>query len=179
MKKAILGLTVLLCFTMNLIAQTESKQMTKNLIITGKEDTNSIQNQEIIALMQFYKAFNGRDMNLMQKSWINSSEVSMNNPLGGIMRGWKEIESTYDKIFNGKARVYVEFYDYTIHKTENMFFATGRERGFFKTDKSEIELAIRTSRVFIKVNGEWKQIQHHGSIDNPELLKAYQELVKK
>ncbi|PKG42913.1 YybH family protein [Psychroflexus sp. MES1-P1E] len=153
--------------------------MTKNLIITGKEDTNSRQHQEIIALMQFYKAFNGRDMDLMQKSWINSSEASMNNPLGGIMRGWKDIESVYDKIFNGKAKVYVEFYDFTIYGTENMFFATGRERGFFKTDESEIELAIRTSRVFIKVNGEWKQIQHHGSIDNPDILRAYQELVKK
>lgn len=149
------------------------------MVITGKENIEDIQNQEINALTQFYKAFNERNMNLMQNIWLNSTEASMNNPLGGIMRSWKEIESVYDKIFNGKAKVYVEFYDFTIHKTKNMFFATGRERGFFKTDEKEIKLAIRTSRIFKKVRGEWKQIQHHGSIDNPELLKAYQELVKK
>jgi len=148
-------------------------------IITGKEDISKIQNLEILALIKFYKAFNNRDLSLMQNVWLNSLETSMNNPLGGIMRSWKEIETVYDKIFNGKAKVYVEFYDFTIHKTENMFFATGRERGFFKTNEQEIKLAIRTSRIFKKINGEWKQIQHHGSIDNPELLKTYQQMVSK
>jgi len=147
--------------------------------ITGLENSKHIQNLEILALVKFYKAFNGRDLNLMQQVWLNSSEVSMNNPLGGIMRSWNEIEGVYDNIFNGQAEVYVEFYNFTIHKTENMFFATGRERGYFKTEEKEIKLAIRTSRIFIKVNKEWKQIQHHGSIDNPELLKTYQELVRK
>ncbi|MBL4594888.1 MAG: hypothetical protein JKX68_13905, partial [Flavobacteriales bacterium] len=72
------------------------------MVITGKE---TIENQEINALTQFYKAFNERNMDLMQNVWLNSTEASMNNPLGGIMRSWKEIESVYDKIFNGKAKV--------------------------------------------------------------------------
>ena len=148
-------------------------------IITGQENIQDSQNIEILALIKFYKAFNERNMNLMQNVWLNSTESSMNNPLGGIMRTWKEIESVYDKIFNGKAKVYVEFYDFTIHKTEDMFFATGREKGYFKIDEREIRLAIRTSRIFKKINGEWKQIQHHGSIDNPKLLNTYQEIVRK
>jgi len=148
-------------------------------LITGKENVKDVQNSEILALVNFYKAFNNRNLELMQKVWLNSKEASMNNPLGGIMRSWKEIETVYDKIFNGKAKVYVEFYDFAIHKTEDMFFATGRERGYFKTDEIEFELAIRTSRIFKKINGDWKQIQHHGSIDNPELLKTYQDLVRK
>jgi ketosteroid isomerase-like protein len=148
-------------------------------IITGKENVQNIQNLEILALVKFYQAFNDRNLKLMKAVWLNTKEASMNNPLGGIMRGWSAIESVYDKIFNGKATVYVEFYDFTIHKTKDMFFATGRERGYFKTDEIEIQLAIRTSRIFKKINGEWKQIQHHGSIDNSELLKKYQKLVRK
>jgi hypothetical protein len=101
----------------------------------------------------------------------------MDNPIGGIRRGWDEIKNGYAKIFNGKVQVQVEFYDYTIHSTENMFFAVGRERGYFKSNEIEIPLAIRTSRIFIKVDGEWRQIHHHGSIDNPELLKKYQEAI--
>ncbi len=151
--------------------------MTEGLIITGKNDVTDIQNKEIVVLTKFYKAFNNRDLELMKNVWLNTKEASMNNPLGGIMRDWAEIESVYNKIFNGKAKVYVEFYDFTIHKTENMFFVTGKEKGYFRTDEKEIQLAIRTSRVFIKINGKWKQIQHHGSIDNPELLKKYQKLV--
>lgn len=63
--------------------------------------------------------------------------------------------------------IYVEPYDFTIHKTDNMFFVTGSEQSYFKTDKIEIPLAIRTIRIFILYNGNRRQIHHHGSIDNP------------
>lgn len=149
----------------------------EKLIIDGTEFLN--ESAEIKALSKFYKAFNTRDMELMEQSWLNTDEISMDNPIGGIRRGWEEIGNGYNKIFNGKAKVYVEFYDFSIHKTKNMFFATGRERGYFQTEEIEISLEIRTSRIFSKLNNEWKQIHHHGSIDNPELLKTYQEAILK
>jgi len=139
--------------------------------INGSENLDEISNPEILSLSLFYSAFNRASMPLMELSWLNNDEVSMDNPIGGIRRGWDEIRNGYDKIFNGKAKVYVEFYDFTIHKTDKMFFATGRERGFFKTNELEIPLDIRTSRIFIFHNGTWRQIHHHGSIDNPDLLK--------
>ncbi|MCK9639651.1 MAG: nuclear transport factor 2 family protein [Prolixibacteraceae bacterium] len=146
-------------------------------VITGTEKLSDFENDHFKALIIFYKAFNQRDMELMQTIWLNSKEASMNNPVGGIKRGWDEIRAVYDKIFNGSAKVYVEFYDFTLHATENMYFATGRERGYFEKGGVKIELAIRTSRIFVKVEGEWKQIQHHGSIDDPDLLKRYQEAI--
>lgn len=143
--------------------------------INGSENLENVVDSKLRALINFYKAFNQRDLKLMQSVWLNTDEASMNNPVGGIMRGWNNIESVYDKIFNGKAKVYVEFYDFTFHSTDNMFLVTGRERGFFEKGNTKIDLVIRTSRVFIKENGDWKQIQHHGSIDNPDLLKKYQD----
>jgi hypothetical protein len=145
--------------------------------INGSENLENVENDKLKILINFYKAFNQRDLKLMQSVWLNSDEASINNPVGGIMRGWKDIENVYDKIFNGKAKVYVEFYEFTLHSTDNMFFVTGRERGFFEMGEIKIDLKIRTSRVFIKKNGDWKQIQHHGSIDNPELLKKYQDAI--
>ncbi len=147
--------------------------------INGSENLANVENDKLKALINFYKAFNQRDMNLMKKVWLNSEEASMNNPVGGIMRGWNNIESVYDKIFNGNATVYVEFYDFTMHSTDEMYFVTGREKGYFQKDKTRIDLAIRTSRVFIKKDNEWKQIQHHGSIDNPDLLRKYQDAIMK
>ena len=44
----------------------------------------------------------------------------MDNPLGGIMRGWDNIREVYQRIFEGRAQVYVEYFDYTIHQTEDM-----------------------------------------------------------
>ena len=52
----------------------------------------------------------------------------MDNPLGGIKRGWDEIKAVYELIFSGPAQVSVEFYDYTLHQSQDMFYAVGRER---------------------------------------------------
>jgi len=117
------------------------------------------------ALVEFYKAFNERDIELMQNNWLNSEEIAMDNPLGGIMRGWSNISKLYSRIFEGQATVYVEYYDYTIHETDDMFYVVGRERGNFTIGKQSIELKIRTSRVFKKVKGQWKQVHHHARFD--------------
>lgn len=144
--------------------------------ITGTEDPGDVQ-QPYQALVQFYKAFNNGDMELMSVNWHQSDDIAMDNPLGGIKRGWQEIKEVYGRIFNGPADVYVEYYDYTIHETEGSFYAVGRERGCFRLGENEIDLAIRTSRIFKRVDGIWKQVHHHGSIEDPKLLARYQGAV--
>jgi len=145
--------------------------------ITGTE-SDSIKIQEpMAALIEFYRAFNNADLELMSKNWGQGDEASMSNPLGGVKRGWDSIKEVYSNIFNGKANVYVEFYDYSIHVSETMFCAVGRERGFIQLGEQKIELAIRTSRTYRMEQGRWHQIHHHGSIDNPTLLATYQEAV--
>lgn len=144
--------------------------------ITGDEDQGNL-SLPYQALVQFYYAFNHRDIKTMADNWAQSEETAMDNPLGGIKRGWDEIRLVYERIFNGPARVYVEYYDYTIHPTDEMFYAVGRERGYFRLGENEVKLAIRTSRVFKKIDGRWKQVHHHGSIDDPELLTRYQTTV--
>ncbi|MGI8466868.1 MAG: YybH family protein [Pyrinomonadaceae bacterium] len=107
-----------------------------------------------------------------------SEEAVMDNLVGKIKRGWEEIKPVYEQIFNSPAQVSVEFYDYSLHQAEDIFYVTGRERGELKIGETVIDLAIRTSRIFKLTGGEWKQIHHHGSIDNPELLARYQQAVK-
>lgn len=144
--------------------------------ITGREEERGIASP-FTALVNFYAAFNDQDYELMEANWVKSDEASMSNPLGGIKRGWGEIKEVYKKIFSGPATVYVEFYDYSIHATESMFLAVGRERGAICINKEKIELAIRTSRMYIFNNSRWKQIHHHGSMDNPKLLSRYQTIL--
>ena len=152
-----------------------SQQPTKTPI-TGREDAGTLGEPEQ-ALVQFYRAFNGRDLGLIAENWQDSPNVAMDNPLGGIKRGWPEIRSVYERIFGGSARVQVEFHDYTLHVIGDVFFAVGRERGTFETGSTKLDLAIRTTRIFRRAGGRWRQVHHHGSIDNPNLLAAYQQAV--
>ncbi len=144
--------------------------------ITGSEvvaDTTT----PYAALVQFYRAFNDRDMAEMAQNWEQSPDIAMDNPLGGIKRGWNEIKDVYARIFGGPAKVYVEYYDYTIHVQGALFYAVGRERGRFEKNGETIELAIRTSRIFRDTPDGWRQIHHHGSIETPALLERYQQAV--
>ncbi|WP_455757786.1 YybH family protein [Sulfurimonas sp.] len=145
--------------------------------ITGNENFENLANPTQV-LAQFYSAFNNQNFELMSQNWLQNEEIAMDNPLGGIKRGWDEIKSVYTRIFTGKAKVYVEFYDYTIIDLNGGFCAIGRERGYVKIDEQKLELAIRTSRIFKLIDGTFKQVHHHGSIETAELLKEYQELVR-
>ena len=151
-------------------------------MVTIQEAINGRENQGDLsspyqALVQFYCAFNSRNLQMMAENWARSDAIAMDNPLGGITRGWEEIRAVYARIFDGPARVAVEFYDYSLNETEAMFFAVGRERGYFRQAGKEMALAIRTSRIFQKMAGRWRQVHHHGSIDDPRLLAQYQAAV--
>jgi ketosteroid isomerase-like protein len=133
----------------------------------------------VLALIAFYAAFNNRDLRAMERNWWTEDETAaMANPLGGVQRGWSAIREVYARIFAGEATVYVEFYDYTLQEFGEFFYAIGRERGHCERNGERLELAIRTSRVYRRQNGRWRQIHHHGSIENPSLLERYQKAVR-
>lgn len=47
--------------------------------ITGTEP-DAGPSSPYLALVQFYRAFNGRDMSLMAANWASSEDVAMDNP---------------------------------------------------------------------------------------------------
>jgi ketosteroid isomerase-like protein len=145
-------------------------------IINGSE-TDAGAGTPYAVLVNFYKAFNQRDISRMADNWWPSALTSMSNPLGDVKHGWPQIEAVYHKLFNGPTQVYVEFHDFCIDQTSDMFCAVGRERGWFKQNDVQLALAIRTTRIYQRVGSAWRQLHHHGSIDNPALLRAYQAAV--
>ncbi|MEM7180840.1 MAG: nuclear transport factor 2 family protein [Spirochaetota bacterium] len=146
-------------------------------VITGKEEGYTTKSP-IGSLVEFYNAFNSKNMELMLQNWYDSPHASMSNPLGGIKRGCSEIKQVYEKIFHSPAEVYVEYYDFTIFEMDGSFQAVGRERGYFKLAGRQVELKIRTSRCFVQVGERFRQLHHHGSIEFPESLANYQNAVR-
>jgi ketosteroid isomerase-like protein len=133
--------------------------------------------QPQFALAQFYRALNARDLTLMEQNWDSSPEAAMDNPLGGIRRGWLEIRQTYESLFAAPWIYSFEFWDYSLHRTADLFWVVGRERGRLSKDGESLDLAIRTTRLF-RWSGRWHQVHHHGSIDDPQMLARYLAAVR-
>lgn len=128
----------------------------------------------------FYYAFNQRDMDVFAEVWAEHELIQLNNPLGGILRGYEPISELYRSIFNGSARVWVELHDIVEFQSDTMVVFAGREKGEFSKGEITLPLAIRTSRI-VQWMGDsigWKQVHHHGSIDDAQLLAEYQRGVR-
>jgi hypothetical protein len=131
------------------------------------------------ALETFYHAFNQRSLRVLSAVWLDDPLVQLNNPLGGILRGAEAIRSLYARVFDGPARVWVEFGDIVEFRSGGTVTYAGRERGEFAVGDTVVPLAIRTSRVFTHTAGVgWRQVHHHGSIDDPDTLRDYQAAVR-
>jgi hypothetical protein len=127
--------------------------ITEQKPITGREDAGNL-SLPMRALVGFYAAFNQRDLLAMERNWAQSDEAVMDKPLGGIKRGWSAIRDVYERIFNSPAEVRVEFFDYSLHESDDVFYAVGRERGNFRVSGTNIPLAIRTTRIFKRIDGQ-------------------------
>jgi limonene-1,2-epoxide hydrolase len=145
--------------------------------ITGNEELGDL-SQPQQALAQFYRAFNTRDLKMMDENFAHSDEVAIDNPLGGIRRGADEPHKMYEGVFKSPADVHVEFWDYTIHRAGDVFWAVGRERGTYLDGEIVKNLNVRTTRIFQMINSRWRQMHHHGSIEDAKLLGDYQSVVR-
>ncbi|MGN8198562.1 YybH family protein [Salinisphaera sp. RV14] len=143
--------------------------------ITGTETATG--DSALAALIGFYRAFNACDLEALAANWMEGDAPSMDNPIGGIRRGWPAIREGYAKLFTGPARVEAAFHDFTSQGGSDWHLFVGREKGICMTPETTVDLRIRTTRWFMKVGGVWRQLHHHGSIEEPALLADYQRAI--
>ena len=146
--------------------------------VTGREEIADL-SQPRCALTQFYRALNCRDLPLMEQNWADSEEAAMDNPLGGIKRGWPEIRSIYERLFETPWTYSFEFWDYTEHRATDVYWVVGRERGYLARYDDRLDLAIRTTRLFQRAGGRWRQVHHHGSIEDTRMLTSYVAAIRR
>ena len=129
------------------------------------------------ALESFYFALNTADLDVLSAIWSPHRLAQLNNPLGGILRGGADVTELYRGVFAGGLQVQVTFTDAVAYWSPALAVFAGRETGTYQDDDlGDVPLEIRTTRIFgyDEEVGRWLQLHHHGSIDRPEALLAYQ-----
>ncbi|MGW2250673.1 YybH family protein [Kitasatospora sp. NPDC001660] len=133
----------------------------------------------LAALESFYYALNNRDADALRADWSTDPLAQLNNPVGGILRGGDAIAELYGRIFAGPLDVQVTFHDVVAYVGTDHAVYAGRESGSYRgPDGERRPLEIRTSRYFRYEDGHWRQYHHHGSIDDADMLRAYQQAVR-
>jgi len=132
------------------------------------------------ALNSFYYALNSSDLEVLDQVWLPHELIQVNNPLGGITRGATAIHDLYSRIMKGRVRVRVMFTDAIAFITPTAVVFAGREEGTYVVNGRETPLHIRTTRAFVfsAEHKGWRQVHHHGSIDDAAELLAYQQAIK-
>jgi len=132
--------------------------------ITGKE-TKEL-SKEYQALHNYYNALNSSDIYKMKKSWSQEKTVAFTNPLGGIIRTYDAIIQAHEELFSLPIKIDVVYYDIEVTILKKGFSSVGREKGTMKIGDEIVEVAFRTSRLFIEEKGIFKQLHHHGSFED-------------
>jgi hypothetical protein len=130
------------------------------------------------ALETFYYSLNNRDADVLTEIWTDHPFVQLNNPVGGILHGRQAIGDLYRWIFQGQLRLHVTFGDIVEFTGDGYAVFAGRETGGYTTPDGEVPLKIRTTRYFRYDGHAWRQEHHHGSIDDPAALDAYQRAAR-
>jgi hypothetical protein len=123
--------------------------------ITGRE-ARSVSGDALAALIDFYRAFNARDVDGLAANWEQGDAPSMDNPMGGIRRGWQSISEGYLKLFGGPAIVEVTFHDFTSQGGDDWHLFVGREKGTCTTSDMKMDVRFRTTRWFRRRQGKWR-----------------------
>jgi ketosteroid isomerase-like protein len=64
--------------------------------ISGRE-TPAGDGSALDALIDFYRSFNASDLKALAANWAEGDAPSMDNPIGGIRRGWPAIRAALDR----------------------------------------------------------------------------------
>jgi hypothetical protein len=71
----------------------------------------------------------------------------------------------------------VTIHDFTGQGGNDWHLYGGREPGACKTPTETLDVSFRTARWFVRKNGTWRQLHHHGSVEDPKVLADYQRLI--
>lgn len=110
----------------------------------------------------FYASHEARDLAAMAGVWEHTDRAVCVHPGWPILRGWPQIEESWKRIFEGAGRNQFIITNTSIHVVGEMAWVTLEEN---LVDRGQTH-ALAATNVFVRRDGEWKLIAHHGSAIN-------------
>ena len=117
------------------------------------------------ATHQFYTSLNALlagDAAGMDQVWSHADKVTCMGPLGGILTGWDQVQTTFAELAGEKLGGHAEATDLHFTVGDDLAVVECYEVGVARNAQGETQpYRIRATNSFRKENGQWKMIGHH------------------
>lgn len=107
----------------------------------------------------FYAAHEARDLDAMIALWEQTDRAVCVHPGWPILRGWAQVEESWKRIFEGVGRNQFIITNSSVLVVGDMAWMALEEN---LVDRGDTH-ALAATNVFVRRDGLWKLIAHHGS----------------
>ncbi|MBW4428889.1 MAG: nuclear transport factor 2 family protein [Nostoc desertorum CM1-VF14] len=111
----------------------------------------------------FYRAFERKDIEAMSAVWSQGTGSFCIHPGSNILRGWKEIRTSWEQIFKNTAYIEINTDIIATEINDNIAYVILRENVFQVVSGRRLEAQSTATNVFQFLGEKWYLLHHHGS----------------
>jgi ketosteroid isomerase-like protein len=119
--------------------------------------------QVLAANEAFYRAFEKKDIEAMSIIWSQGTGSLCIHPGRSVLRGWKDIRSSWELIFRNTQYLEIELDIITAEVRENIAYVTLVERLLQVSGGRRVQAQSIATNIFERMASKWYLVHHHGS----------------
>jgi ketosteroid isomerase-like protein len=128
----------------------------------GKSMTNT--HDEVLAANEaFYRAFEKKDIEAMSAVWSQGTGSLCIHPGRNLLRGWKEIRSSWEMIFKNTQYIEIEIDILVKEVRNNIAYVVLVENLLQVSGARRVRAQSMATNMFELMAQKWYLVHHHGS----------------
>jgi len=128
----------------------------------GKSMTNT--HDEVLAANEaFYRAFEKKDIEAMSAVWSQGTGSLCIHPGRNVLRGWKEIRSSWEMIFKNTKYIEIEIDILVTEVRNNIAYVVLVENLLQVSSGRRVGAQSMATNIFELMAQKWYLVHHHGS----------------
>ncbi|MBW4631370.1 MAG: nuclear transport factor 2 family protein [Iphinoe sp. HA4291-MV1] len=122
------------------------------------------QSSEVLAVnAAFYRAFEKKDIEAMSTVWSQGTGSFCVHPGWNVLRGWKEIRSSWVNIFKNTAYIEINTEIVNTEVRDNTAYVLLVENVLQIVNGRRLEAKSIATNIFELLGGKWYLVHHHAS----------------
>jgi ketosteroid isomerase-like protein len=112
---------------------------------------------------RFYAAFEAMDIAALEEVWAHEDWVQCVHPGWELLLGWEEVRESYVRIFSNTRRMKMALGAVWIRSEGDIGWVACTEQVTSAFADGFDDSLVQATNIFMKRDGEWKLVAHHGS----------------